>query len=377
MGDFLAGDLPPEGDILIEPLAPALEAGGPTWPLAGGCLACTQIRAIAFEGAERLADRVVPLAGLDDFTATLGPHARAAFEACRARLVAPRPPIAIAGRPLPLAFGRPRIMGVLNITPDSFSDGGRFRDIDAALEQGHTMVAAGVDIIDIGGESTRPGAKPVWEEEERQRILPVIEGLAGSGALISVDSRRARVIEAALEAGAHIVNDVSALTFDPDSARVVAASGAPAILMHARGDPSVMQDHPAYRDALVEIYGYLRARAAAAETAGIAPERILIDPGIGFGKTVRHNLALIRHLAAFQSAGKPLVIGVSRKRFIGALSREEPADRRLGGSLAAGLAALDRGAQILRVHDVAETVQALAVRQGLADDAALEPLPEA
>ena len=145
--------------------------------------------------------------------------------------------------------------------------------------------------------------------------------------------------------------------------------------MHARGDPSAMQDHPAYEDVLVEIYGFLRERAAAAEAAGIAPDRILIDPGIGFGKTVRHNLALIRHLAAFHSAGKPLAIGVSRKRFIGALSREEPADRRLAGSLAAGLAALDRGAQILRVHDVAETAQALAIRQGLADDAALDPLP--
>jgi len=238
------------------------------------------------------------------------------------------------------------------------------------------MVAAGADIIDIGGESTRPGAEPVPEAVERERVLPVITGLRDTARAISIDTRKAGVMAAALEAGADILNDVSALTYDDDSLRVAAESGAPVILMHARGDPTVMQQNPVYEDVLVEIAAFLEARMTACEAAGIGRERLIVDPGIGFGKTVRHNLDLIEGLATFHSLGGPVLLGASRKRFIGALSREERADRRGPGSLAAALAGVARGAQILRVHEVAETKQALAVWQGLEDTARLQQFSE-
>ena len=224
-------------------------------------------------------------------------------------------------------------------------------------------------IIDVGGESTRPGAQTIWEGDEIERVTPIIRQLAAGGAAVSVDTRKAAVMEAALGAGARLVNDVSALTFDTRSADIIAASGVPVILMHHQGDPQVMQDDPRYDDVLVEIYEWLEDRIAAAEAVGIPRGKILIDPGFGFGKTVAHNLELMNGLALFHSLGCPIVLGASRKRTIGALANEAPADQRLAGSIAFALKAVEQGAQIVRVHDVPETVQALRVWRGLKDQA--------
>jgi dihydropteroate synthase len=231
------------------------------------------------------------------------------------------------------------------------------------------MAAQGAAIIDVGGESTRPGASAVWEGDEIERVLPVVQQLAASGTAVSIDTRKSSVMSAALGAGAKLVNDVSALTWDPQSASVVAAAGVPVVLMHHRGDPTTMQDAPRYDDVLVEVYLWLEERIEAAEMAGIARDRILIDPGIGFGKSVAHNLELINGLALFHGLGCPIVFGASRKRMIGALSGEAPADRRLAGSLALALKAVEQGAQVIRVHDVPETVQALKIWRGLRDSA--------
>ena len=235
------------------------------------------------------------------------------------------------------------------------------------------MAAAGAAIVDVGGESTRPGAKPVWEGDETARVLPVVQRLAAAGTAVSVDTRKAAVMEQALGAGAAMVNDVSALTWDPRAAEVVARAGCPVVLMHHQGAPETMQDDPRYdRPVLLEVYDWLEARIAAAVAAGIARERIIVDPGFGFGKTVQHNLQLMNGLAMLHGLGCPIMLGASRKRTIGALSNEAPADQRLAGSLALALKGAEQGAQLLRVHDVPETLQALRVWRGLRD-AALTP----
>jgi dihydropteroate synthase len=275
------------------------------------------------------------------------------------RASAPRAPF--AGLALCGAGARPRIMGVCNVTPDSFSDGGDHADPESALTFARALVAAGADIVDVGGESTRPGARPVDVAEEADRVLPVIEALAGEGVTVSIDTRRAAVMRAALGAGAAIVNDVSALAGDPDSLGVVAASDAAVILMHMRGTPETMQVAPAYDDAVGDVYDALAARVAACRAAGIPAGRIAVDPGLGFGKTVAHNVALLAGLAQFHGLGCAVAVGASRKSFIGALTGEADPKARLPGSLAAVFAAVNRGAQIVRVHDVAETRQALAV----------------
>ncbi len=264
---------------------------------------------------------------------------------------------------------RALVMGILNVTPDSFSDGGRFAEPDAAIAAGHAMAAAGAAIVDVGGESTRPGSKPVWEGDEIERVLPVIVQLTGAGTAVSVDTRKADVMKAALTAGARMINDVSALTYDDRSAGVVATAGVTVVVMHHQGAPETMQDDPRYDDVLVEVYLWLEDRIAAAEAAGIAREHILIDPGFGFGKNVGHNLELMNGLALFHSLGCPLVVGASRKRTIGALSGEAPTEARLGGSIAFAMKAAEQGAQLIRVHDVFETVQALRVWRGLRDQA--------
>jgi len=264
---------------------------------------------------------------------------------------------------------QPQVMGIINVTPDSFSDGGQFAEASAAIEGGVDMSSAGAAILDVGGESTRPGAKPVWAEDEIGRISSVIERLAAGGAAVSVDTRKSEVMSAALQAGARMVNDVSALTFDPRSAETVAAAGVPLVLMHHLGPPETMQQDPRYEDVLVEVYLWLEERIAAAEAAGIARSNILIDPGFGFGKTVAHNLELMNGLALLHSLGCPLVVGASRKRTIGALSNEAPAEQRLGGSIAFALKAVEQGAHVLRVHDVPETMQALRIWRGLRDQA--------
>ncbi len=260
------------------------------------------------------------------------------------------------------------LMGILNVTPDSFSDGGRFFSPQSAVEQAQRLAGEGAHIIDIGGESTRPGAKPVPVDEELERVMPVIEALAaarksgdGFAPRISIDTRKAVVMGEAVKAGADLINDVSALQYDEEALAVAAKAGCPVILMHGKGDPATMQDNPVYGDVVTEVYDYLRQRLELCEKAGIDRARLVIDPGIGFGKTLEHNLALLAHLDHFAGLGVPLLLGASRKRFIGALSGEEEATKRAPGSIAAALFGVAQGVKILRVHDVAQTRQALTV----------------
>ncbi|OYQ32633.1 dihydropteroate synthase [Niveispirillum lacus] len=262
-------------------------------------------------------------------------------------------------------LSRPLIMGIVNVTPDSFSDGGDHENADAAIAHGRRLLAEGADILDIGGESTRPGAAPVPVAVEIARVVPVIRALAAEGAVISIDTRHAAVMQAAAEAGARIINDVTALTGDPDSLSVAAATGLPVILMHIQGEPQTMQDAPHYDDVIGEVLAWLAQRIDAAVAAGIGRDRIAIDPGIGFGKDLSHNVALLARTAALHGLGCPLLIGVSRKRFIAALSAGEAPKDRVAGSIAAALHSLGQGAHILRVHDVAATMQAVAVWQAL------------
>jgi dihydropteroate synthase len=268
---------------------------------------------------------------------------------------------------------QPQVMGIVNATPDSFSDGGLHENSEDAAAAGFAMAEAGAALVDVGGESTRPGAKPVWEVDEIARIEPVVYRLAAGGTAVSIDTRKAAVMEAALAAGAGLVNDVSALTWDERAAALVAKAGCPVVLMHHQGTPETMQQAPSYdRPVVFEVYDWLEERIAAAEAAGIARHNILVDPGIGFGKTLKHNLELLNQLSILHGLGCPIVVGASRKRMIGALSGEAPADQRLPGSLALALKAAEQGVQIVRVHDVPETVQALRVWRGLRD-AALTP----
>ncbi len=256
-----------------------------------------------------------------------------------------------------------RIMGVVNVTPDSFSDGGRYLDAQAAIAHGLELETEGATILDVGGESTRPGAAPVSESEELRRVLPVIEGLIerGTRARISIDTSKAAVAARALEAGASLVNDVTALRGDPEMAGVVAQAGAGCCLMHMLGDPRTMQDDPHYEDVVGDIKAFLRERMGFAIQAGIAEARILLDPGIGFGKTLEHNLELLRRLSEFLDLGRPLVIGTSRKSFLGRLTGRDSPDDRVAGTVATNVLAYERGARVFRVHDVAPVYDALAV----------------
>ena len=287
--------------------------------------------------------------------------ARGLNEAGQARLEMLAVPRSFAGLQLPT----PGIMGVVNVTPDSFSDGGDFFDPAAAIEHGSALKAAAADVLDVGGESTRPGAEPVPVDEELRRVIPVVSALAAAGALVSVDTRRAEVMRAAIAAGARIVNDVTALTGDPESLEVVAASAASVVLMHMQGEPRTMQKSPTYRHAPSEIFDFLEARVAACNEAGIPNERIAVDPGIGFGKSIAHNLELLGSLSLFAGLGCAVMVGVSRKGFIGRITGATSAKDRGPGSLAAGMLALDRGASLLRVHDVAATRQAILVRRAV------------
>ena len=282
-----------------------------------------------------------------------GEGCRAEVEAVLDRLTAPRPPFA------ELTLDRPRIMGVVNVTPDSFSDGGAFADTARAVDHGRRLRDAGADIVDIGGESTRPGALPVPAAEQIGRVIPVIEALAEDGVLVSIDTRSAAVMAAAIDAGARVVNDVSALAGDPEAGPVVARCGAATVLMHMAGEPATMQHDPRYRFAPLDVLDALEARIAAARDHGIAAGNIAVDPGIGFGKRVTHNVALLARAGLLHGLGVAVLAGVSRKGFVGRIAGGAPADARLPGSLAAGLAAAGQGVQILRVHDVAETRQAL------------------
>ena len=340
--------------------------------LAGGLVWFSAYEVIAVEDGRRAATRLVPVRDIDGFIAGLTDKQAEAARRTVARITAPRPPVQLGSRTL--RFDQPQVMLILNMTPDSFSDGGVHGDDPAAAAAtALAMVEAGAAIVDVGAESTRPGAKPVWDGDEITRAEPVVRLLAQAGAIVSIDTRKASVMAAALAAGAAIVNDVSALCHDPQAAPFLAGMECPVVLMHHQGDPATMQQHPHYGDALIEIYDWLAERIAYAEAAGIARGRIIVDPGIGFGKTLRHNLQLLNGLALFHGLGCPILLGASRKRIVGALSGEAPVEKRLGGSLALALAGAAQGVQLLRVHDVYETVQALRVWRGQRDEA-LTPL---
>jgi dihydropteroate synthase len=260
---------------------------------------------------------------------------------------------------------RPTVIGIVNVTPDSFSDGGDYLDHDAAVAHGRELLAEGADALDVGGESTRPGSDPVSLDEELRRVLPVVEQLADDGALVSIDTSKAEVARRAVAAGARMVNDVTALRGDPAMAGVVAESGALVCLMHMLGEPRTMQDDPRYEDVVDEVARFLDDRRSTAVAAGIQEERILLDPGIGFGKTTAHNLQLLRATPRLVRLGAPLMVGASRKRFLGALTGREPARERVAGSVAAALVAYAGGATAFRVHDVAPTVDALRVARAV------------
>ncbi|MGA0541591.1 dihydropteroate synthase [Neotabrizicola sp. VNH66] len=314
----------------------------PRLPAAPGTLALAGSRSVVWDRAALLRGAGGPFAA-----ASVSPGLRDRLSAVRAPLCG-------------LSLDRPRIMGILNVTPDSFSDGGRHNDLAAAVARAQVM-AADADILDIGGESTRPGAREVPEDEEIARTAPVIRAIreAGIATPISIDTRKARVAEAALDAGADMVNDVTALRFDPRMAALVAERGVPVCLMHSVATPETMQAHANYRDVLTEVLDHLAERMEAALRAGIAENRIVTDPGIGFGKTAAHNLDLIRGLPALHGLGAPILLGASRKRFIGTLGGAEMAEDRMAGSVAVALQGAAAGAQILRVHDTKETRQAL------------------
>lgn len=321
----------------------------------------------ALDGARRIGRFTVAVAEFDAWLTTLPDVLRQRAGMLAANISAQRGPLALGERTI--RFDAPQVMAILNVTPDSFSDGGKhLDDPKAAADAGFAMAAAGAALIDVGGESTRPKAAKLWEGDEIARIVPVIERLAAAGVPVSVDTRKAAVMEAALAAGAAIVNDVSALAHDPRSLEVVARAGCPVILMHAPSSGDDPHNNPAgYGDVVADVFDHLEARIAAAEAAGIAREKMIVDPGLGFGKGLADNLALVNALATFQGLGVPLLFAGSRKRLIGALSNEAPAADRLGGSVALAFRAAQLGAQMVRVHDVRESVQALHLWRGLAD----------
>jgi dihydropteroate synthase len=324
--------------------------------LAGGMSFFSAYEVITVENGARVRTQLAPVSLIGEF---------AEAEAI-ARISAPRPPLALGERTIRL--DQPQVMGILNMTPDSFSDGGKHDgDADTAANTGFEMGKAGAAIIDVGGESTRPGAQAVWEGDEIKRTQPVVERLARGGTVVSIDTRKASVMEAALMAGAAIVNDVSALCFDKQALALMAGQSCPVVIMHSPDAAKSLHEGPAARDPLIETYDWLEARIVALEAAGIARSRIIVDPGIGFGKTVAANLAILNGLALFHGLGCPVLLGASRKRFIGALANEAPVEDRLAGSLAVALKAAEQGAQIIRVHDVPETVQALKLWRGMRD----------
>jgi dihydropteroate synthase len=345
--------------LLRGSVAEAAVGAGSAWPLAGGPFAFALIEVLALRDGMLVA-ATSTLAALHGWAAAQRAAMAARVTGQLAALTAERP--AWAG----LSLDRPLVMGIVNVTPDSFSDGGDFSDAASAIAAGRAMLEAGADIIDIGGESTRPGAAPVPQEEEIARVVPVIAALAESGAVVSIDTRHPAVMAAALAKGARIVNDVSALTGDPASRAVVARAGAAVVLMHMKGEPATMQREPVYADAPIEVAEYLASRIADCAAAGIAADRIVVDPGIGFGKRKAHNLEILERVALLHALGCGLLLGVSRKSLIGALSNAAPPKERLPGSLAGALHGLSQGVQILRVHDVAATRQAIAIWQGIA-----------
>lgn len=336
--------------------------------LAGGLLWFAAYELIARVGDRRVVQESVAVAALPGLIANLPPAQADRVRLLAERISGPRPPLTLGERTVRL--DQPQVMAILNVTPDSFSDGGRHAGDPAAIAQGgFDLGVQGAAIVDVGGESTRPGAAPVWEGDEIARVEPVVRALAATGTPVSIDTRKAAVMEAALAAGATLVNDVAALAFDPRAAEVVARAGCPVVLMHSPDPARGPHGGEGYVDVLLDVFDWLEARVGAVQAAGVDRAKILLDPGIGFGKSLSDNLALLNGLALFHGLGCGLVLGASRKRMIGALSNEAPVDQRLGGSVALALHGANHGAQLLRVHDVAETAQAIRVWRGLRDAA--------
>lgn len=343
----------PTGMVAGEQAASAI-VSGQGWPVAEGGLAFTA-GAVILRDSGTAWVAVAPYAEMVEWSEGEGEEVARHIGRLVRRIGARRAPWG------GLALDRPLVMGIVNTTPDSFSDGGFNFDPRTAIANALSMVEAGADIIDVGGESTRPGAAPVMRDEELARVLPVVRALAEQGIVVSIDTRHAAVMEAAVTAGARIINDVTALEGDADSLAVAVRTGADLCLMHMQGRPQSMQDSPVYDCAPLDIYDYLAGRIRACEQAGIPAARIVTDPGIGFGKNPAHNAQILASLALYHGLGCPILLGASRKRFIAALSRDEAPTDRLPGTLAAHLAGLDAGAQIIRAHDVPETVQAVKV----------------
>ncbi len=361
--------------VYLHPIAlasgPQVEAGnhGPgAIRLAGTMVYASRFALVVREGGDVTHRRVFGVSEAAEALAEPGGDLAAEAERQWSNLQLVHAPLKLGDRVVRL--DQPQIMGVLNVTPDSFSDGGEFHEKpEAGRAHASAMLEAGAAIIDIGGESTRPGAQAAWEGDEIARIGPAVEYCAGMGAAISVDTRRAGVLEAALDQGAHMANDVSALRYDPRMAEMIADANCPVVLMHAPGAGDDLHEGGQYDDVVSEVFDMLKDNRQQAIEAGIAEERIVIDPGIGFGKSLADNLALLNALPLFHALGSPLLLGVSRKRMIGALSNEEAANERLGGSIAMAVKGMDAGVHLLRVHDVAETVQARNVWRGLRDAA--------
>lgn len=344
-------------------------AEGQCWRLGGSMVWASAMRVEAYSDGKRVARAFVTYDQWGDFLETLPEkHRQYAIQTVK-NITKIHSPLILGERTI--ALDQPRIMGIVNMTPDSFSDGGIYSsELEQALDHAAKMLEDGAAILDIGGESTRPGAPLIWEGDEIKRVTPIIEKLAAGGAALSIDSRKSAVMKAALDAGAHIINDISALLYDDDALQLVCETGCPVILMHASSQSSnPHKDGGQYGDVVTEIYDWLGARVAACVAAGVAQEKIFVDPGLGFGKTLADNLALVNALPLFHGLGCPIVFGASRKRMIGALSKEAEADKRLGGSIMLAVAAMQAGAQIIRVHDVYDMVQAVNVWRGLRDAA--------
>jgi len=340
-----------------EPAAGHEALGDDVWgglPLTGGPLSFAALEVIE-RGARGVTRRVIGLG--DMFERDWGRHTLAASDLLE-NIRMPR--ARLAGLPL----DRPRIMGIVNVTPDSFSDGGNFLAAQSAIDHGLRLVEEGAEILDIGGESTRPGSDTVPVEEELRRVLPVLEGLrAKTDVRISIDTRKAEVMRRAAAAGADILNDVSALTYDPAALETAAETGLPIMLMHAQGDPKTMNDNPQYSDVVLDVFDFLEQRIIACEKAGIPKAKLVADPGIGFGKHLHHNVAVLSALSLYHGLGVPVLLGASRKKLIGQLCNVENAKDRVPGSLSAALHSVAQGVQIVRVHDVAATRQAVSIWQ--------------
>lgn len=339
---------------------------GESLRLAGTMLWFSQIEYIE-RAATATHRRLIAVHEWTDFTATLSHAHRERCALLLAHITSPRAALYMGARTI--RFDQPQVMGIINATPDSFSDGGKNFEPEIAVEAAFAMSTAGAAIIDVGGESTRPGAALVWEGDELARVDPVIRRLAGAGTAISIDTRKALVMEGAVQTGAFMINDISAFLYDDRALDVARASDVPIVLMHAPSQSSDPHKDGIYKDVVYDVFDWLEQRIAAVEAAGISRDKILVDPGIGFGKSLSENLAIINNLAIYHALGCALLFGASRKRLIGALSNEADAGSRLGGSIFVAMKAVEQGAHIVRVHDVAETVQAIQVWRGLRDAA--------